>query len=378
MVPVKFHLFTFAAVLALRAIAGPGDEVSSAPRISVILGQPEWITNIRDERLARAKAWVTNHSAHSFWCLSYGTNHLWYDYEWRQNREEAWKRERIGNDGTGVRLIELRPGSAVWFSIGLTGQAGREVRVLLRLYAKVKDYEGQQWLPLLLDPVEFVSNSVRVEGDPADPVRKGASEAGNAVPIPLKLPAPAYFSRVVDKTVPDPHVEPRSTSARPPFLAPVGVTNLAFQKAVTASDTDLTPSTLSKITDGEKEPADGNVVQMHTGKQWVQVDLEGSREVYAIVIWHRETEHPIFQCVVVQTADDAAMTMNVHTLFNNDYANLLGLGAGADKQYVESNEGRLIDAKGIKGRYVRCYSKGSNQDRINYYTEIEVWGLPGR
>lgn len=47
-------------------------------------------------------------------------------------------------------------------------------------------------------------------------------------------------------------------------------------------------------------------------------------------------------------------------------------------QYYESNEGKLVDAKGVKARYVRCYSNGSNQILMNCYTEIEVWGLPGR
>lgn len=43
-----------------------------------------------------------------------------------------------------------------------------------------------------------------------------------------------------------------------------------------------------------------------------------------------------------------------------------------------SQEGRLIDAKGIKARYLRPYSNGSNKSPVNAYQEIEVWGLPGR
>jgi hypothetical protein len=54
------------------------------------------------------------------------------------------------------------------------------------------------------------------------------------------------------------------------------------------------------------------------------------------------------------------------------------LGPGADKQYYETHQGKLIDAKGLKARYVRCYSFGSDVDLFNGYTEIEVWGLPGR
>jgi hypothetical protein len=52
------------------------------------------------------------------------------------------------------------------------------------------------------------------------------------------------------------------------------------------------------------------------------------------MIWHvQERNAPVFRCVVVQTADDPQFRTNIHTLFNNDYANLLGLGEGTDKQY---------------------------------------------
>ena len=36
----------------------------------------------------------------------------------------------------------------------------------------------------------------------------------------------------------------------------------------------------------------------------------------------------------------------------------------------------LINAKGIKARYLRFYSKGSTESAMNEYTEIEVYGCP--
>ena len=42
--------------------------------------------------------------------------------------------------------------------------------------------------------------------------------------------------------------------------------------------------------------------------------------------------------------------------------------------YFENFEGRLLDAKGAKGRYVRLYSKGNSSDDQNHYTEVEVYG----
>jgi hypothetical protein len=46
--------------------------------------------------------------------------------------------------------------------------------------------------------------------------------------------------------------------------------------------------------------------------------------------------------------------------------------------YFENFKGRLIDAKGVKGRYVRLYSNGSTADDQNHYTEVEVYGTPAK
>ena len=43
---------------------------------------------------------------------------------------------------------------------------------------------------------------------------------------------------------------------------------------------------------------------------------------------------------------------------------------------VETSEGKLIDCKGVEGRYLRLYSKGSHVSDDNHYTEVEVFGKP--
>ncbi|MEI9866246.1 MAG: hypothetical protein WDN00_17160 [Limisphaerales bacterium] len=67
---------------------------------------------------------------------------------------------------------------------------------------------------------------------------------------------------------------------------------------------------------------------------------------------------------------------DVTTIFNTDAANELGLGAGKDLGYIESYQGKLIDAKGVKGRYIRLYSKGNTTNKMNHYIEVEVFGKP--
>ena len=204
------------------------------------------------------------------------------------------------------------------------------------------------------------------------------SSATNLAPIPLRRPRLA-LPRPPHREDPDPHTEPwRYLQPRPPFLAPAGVTNLALHKRVTSSVGPGFSGPVFKVTDGDKGPGDNAVVEIPKGKQWVQIDLERVCQIFAIALWHVQNDNEVFRCVVVQTADDAQFTSNVHILFNNDYANLLGLGAGADQQYYEVAEGKLIDAGGVRGRYVRCYSHGSNLNPLNRYTEVEVWGLPDR
>jgi hypothetical protein len=63
-------------------------------------------------------------------------------------------------------------------------------------------------------------------------------------------------------------------------------------------------------------------------------------------------------------------------LFNNDSDNSAGFGAGKDRAYVETSEGRLVDAKGLRARYVRLSSNGNTTSELNHYVEVEVFGRP--
>ena len=159
-------------------------------------------------------------------------------------------------------------------------------------------------------------------------------------------------------------------------MAPKGVTNVASGKKVTSSVDKLYTGTLPQITDGKKEAYDEQVVEMRKGTQWVQIDLEKEYAVSAIVIWHDHRWLQVFHDIVVQAADDPEFTQNVRTLFNNDVDNSSGLGIGTDREYFENHEGRLIDTKGAKVRYLRCYSKGSTLSAYNVYQEIEVYAVP--
>lgn len=194
-------------------------------------------------------------------------------------------------------------------------------------------------------------------------------------PLPLKLPIPAFMGTPTDIPLGE-HIEKPSDKPRPPFLAPKGVQNLALGKKVTSSDKSPITGSLELVTDGDKESNDNSFVELRRRTQWVQIDLEKRAKIYAILIWHAHNTYQVYHDVIVQVSDDPDFTQGVITLFNNDYDNSSGLGVGTDKEYFESYEGKLIDAKGVEARYVRCYSRGSTYSALNRYTEVEVWGIP--
>ncbi len=201
----------------------------------------------------------------------------------------------------------------------------------------------------------------------------GCSQAEDLVPLAIKLPAAKWVGTPSTAKV-DPAVEVPSDKPRPPLMVPPGVSNVALHKPVTTGGTNKLAEELLKITDGQKEADEQNVVLLSKGPQWVQIDLGKPYEIHAIVVWHGFDEPKVYHAVVAQVADDPQFTKNVRTLFNNDQKNLDQLGIGTDREYFESNEGKLIEAKGALARCVRLYSDGSTVARLNEYTEIEVYG----
>jgi hypothetical protein len=193
-------------------------------------------------------------------------------------------------------------------------------------------------------------------------------------PLPLELPTPGYAG-TPQEMPPDTTAEKPTGKPRPPFLAPQGVKNVALNKPVTSSDAPISGE-LKLITDGNKEAFDEGVVVLRRRTQWVQVDLEKESEIYVIMLWHEHKTPLIYRDVVVQVSNDPDFIEGVTTLFNNDQDNSSGLGVGTDREYFEGYEGKLINAKGVKARYVRCYSRGSTESALNCYTEIEVFALP--
>jgi hypothetical protein len=204
------------------------------------------------------------------------------------------------------------------------------------------------------------------------------ASAEDLAPLPLVLPPPAM--KGTPQTLPtNTTALPLDDKPRPAFLAPKGAANVALNKPVSSDVPNLISGELKQITDGKKQAYEENVVTLRKGVHWVQIDLQGEYNLYAIVLWHDFTTPIVCRDVIVQVSDDSEFINGVTTIFNNDQKNSAGLGVGSDREYFENSltgAGKLIDAKATKARYVRCYCKGSTDSALTTYIEVEVWGVP--
>jgi len=246
--------------------------------------------------------------------------------------------------------------------------------ILTRLPAEPAEREQPAKQPEPGPPPEevVVANPAAPSGGRSEEPSVPAEIAGLA-PIPLELPAPAFRGTPVP--LDEPNVEKPRGAPRPPFYAPEGTRNVARAMPVTASDPQPMAGEIDFITDGDKEASDFGYLELRPGTEWVQVDLGRKMVIYAIVLWHNHAEARVYRDVVVQISDDPDF-LETTTVFNNDYDNSSGLGVGKNMGYVETSEGKLIDCKGVEGRYVRIYGRGNNIDDKNHYTEVEVFGKP--
>ena len=200
------------------------------------------------------------------------------------------------------------------------------------------------------------------------------TESTKLIPLDINLLRPMFT--ICPRYIDMPNLEKQSGKPRPAFMAPVGTKNVALGKPVFSTDKRPTIGSVEKVTDVRKEERDNNLFELCPGLQSVTIDLGTSYNIYAVVLWHNTRGYRVYYDVVVQLADDRNFVTNIKTLFNNDIDNSSGFGIGKDMHYIETYEGKLIDAKGLKARYVRLYSNGNTTDDFNHYFEVEVYGKP--
>lgn len=199
-----------------------------------------------------------------------------------------------------------------------------------------------------------------------------ANHHGGKKALEIEFPPPFLIGTPVQVNLP--HLEAPGTP-RPTIMVPEGVTNLAKGKEVTSSDDFPIIGGLDYVTDGDKESEEGYFVELAPGTQWIQIDLESPSTLYGVAIWHFHTQKRAYHDVIVQISNDESFESGVTTIFNNDHDNSSGFGKGKDNAYLETNEGKLIDAKQTKGQYVRIYGAGNTSNEMNHFVEVEVFGV---
>lgn len=197
--------------------------------------------------------------------------------------------------------------------------------------------------------------------------------SASAADVPLKVEYPKPLFAGTPRPISLSNLEPAGIK-RPDIMVGADVKLLSKGKKITSSDSLPVIGELSYLTDGDKTGIDGAYVELGPGVQWVQVDLGTSAKIAAVAVWHFHSQARVYHDVVIQISDDAEFKKGVTTIFNTDDDNSAKLGKGSDKSYVETNFGRVVDAKGTSGRYVRLYSNGNTSDELNHYCEVEVFG----
>lgn len=204
----------------------------------------------------------------------------------------------------------------------------------------------------------------------------GPARSEETMELKVELPKAQFQGTPVP--VPLENLEKPNTVAPPLRIPAEAAKNVARDKAVTASTLIPLFGEWAMATDGDKEGIDGSFIEIAPGVQWVQVDLGAPFEIYAVALWHFHKVAAAYHDVIVQLADDEDFLTNVRTIYNNDIDNSAGQGLGKDLSYIETNQGRIIDAKGQKARYVRMYSNGSTSGGLNHFTEVEVYARPAK
>ncbi|HZG58843.1 fibronectin type III domain-containing protein [Paenibacillus sp.] len=146
---------------------------------------------------------------------------------------------------------------------------------------------------------------------------------------------------------------------------------------------------LSVVTDGDRSTTEYALIATDTGAKYIQLNLG---EPFAItkvnLLNDYNPDSPrTGKDLIVQLSNDPTFSTGVATIYNNDADNSVGLGAGADAEYVEPSTGAGLTVtlgSPISAQYVRYWANGHTRTQTGAYNavntpvEVEVYAqLPG-
>ena len=168
------------------------------------------------------------------------------------------------------------------------------------------------------------------------PGREGGSESRGAPLVPVEglVPLVTEIPEAMYEGIKTPlnlaNLEPYEKK-QAPLMVPPGLVNLATGKPVTASEEFPLIGSLGSITDGVKDAADGNYVELGPGRQWVQLDLGRETPLFGVWFWHFHKSPRAYIDVLVQIGNDESFAPGSFvTIYNADHDDTLGFGAGRD------------------------------------------------
>ncbi|QNK54901.1 fibronectin type III domain-containing protein [Paenibacillus sp. PAMC21692] len=166
--------------------------------------------------------------------------------------------------------------------------------------------------------------------------------------------------------------------------------NVAMNKTVAASTSDLFGGSLGVVTDGQSANSSGYAgIRTTTGPQYYQIDLGAAYALGRLRIvndWGSSASvYRTNKDVIVLLSNDPTFATGVTVVYNNDANNSVGLGAGTDPEFQEppGGVGTWFDlGTPVNARYARVWGNGhvrvdNSSHAVNTPIEFEAYADPG-
>ena len=152
-----------------------------------------------------------------------------------------------------------------------------------------------------------------------------------------------------------------------------GMRNVAIGRPVSQTGDAGYDSGSSLATDGNMRNGAWNIGPKATWRHR-QLDIGGPWAIDSLRVWHElsDSRRIRYKDVVMRLSTTADFSSDVTTVFNNDLDNSLGLGAGTDGEYDETESGKIVHFPQTRARYIRLHTFGNNYDDQNRLLEVMV------
>ncbi|HTL53475.1 MAG TPA: malectin domain-containing carbohydrate-binding protein, partial [Planctomycetota bacterium] len=240
------------------------------------------------------------------------------------------------------------------------------------IYFKLGDYpEG---FAVDLDYVEIYDLTPGATAPAGAPQAAPVMPGGAVTPAVPGVPAPPAAVPVVGGPAPGSRLFAQSATAKK-LTTPE--TKIIVAPGTTSSLS--TPGMSSRLFDGDLAGGLFSITNSDpkSASCWLVIDLGADCSVDGIKVYNFFTADRTYGQQVWQVCPYDDFLRSVVTVYNSDTANLHGQGPGADPNEKATKDGTRAFFSPVRGRYVRIWMNGNNDNHDNHIIEIEVDGQPG-